>query len=287
MSVVPIPADAGELHPKVIELFSRTQYKQRTPEWFAVRRGLITASESAAALGIKPFAGFKGCPREELMMTKLNKPKSFSGMAMQHGVHYEDEACAHAMKLLGKRQFEFGLITHKEYPWLAASPDGITADGFCVEIKCPLRRKIVPGEVPHHYVPQVQIQMEVCDMEETIFAQYKPAHMTDDGVPYCNITIVKRDREWFARHFSKLKAFHDEMEERRLTHDPQEGAPDENTCDIDEGLYDVDREYVREYDYEKIVATDAVCVVADDMYSCAREYAREFSDDVFVKNISA
>jgi putative phage-type endonuclease len=281
MSIIQIPSnvDVSTLHPKVIDLFKRPQYEQRTAEWFAVRRGLITASEAAAALGVKPFAGFKGCPREELMQTKLNKPGHFSGMAMSHGTFYESEACEHAMKILGKRQFEFGLLVHPDYPWLAASPDGITADGYCLELKCPMRRKIVPGEVPHHYESQIQIQMEVCDMEETIFAQYKPAHMCDGDEPYMDITIVKRDREWFARNLPILKLFHDEMEERRLTHVPQEPPPDENVCEIDEDMYSVEREYVREF-----CEFDVPCNVSDDMYSCAREYAREFSDDVFLKS---
>lgn len=273
MSVIKPPTNVGEIHPKVLDLYKRPQYAQRTPEWYEVRRGLITASEASAALKIKPFAGFKGCPREELMLTKLNKPKSFSGMAMQHGIHYEDEACAYAMNILGKTHLEFGLIVHKDYPWLAASPDGITTDGMCIEIKCPLRRKIIPGEVPHHYYPQIQVQMEVCDLEETAFIQYKPSSMTEDGKPYADITIVKRDREWFKKNKMLLQNFWEELEERRKTHIPEEGMPDENVIEIDDNLYSVHVEYTREY-AETI--DEVTCYIYDKLFDNHVEYIKEF-----------
>jgi putative phage-type endonuclease len=289
MSVLPIPTDVGNIHPKVQSLYTRLQYAQRTPEWYEVRRGLITASEAAAAMGIKPFAGFKGCPREELMQTKLNKPKSFSGMAMQHGVHYETEACDYAMDILGKKNLEFGLLVHPEFPWLAASPDGITTDGMCVEIKCPLLRKIVPGEVPHHYQSQLQIQMEVCNIDETLFIQYRPAHMTEDGNPYVDITRVARDREWFANHRDTLKNFWEEMQDRRKSHIPREGAPDENVLEIDDELYVKDKEYVREFVDDVVIVGEIVshtqCSIVDDLFEGSKDYERQFSDDVFLTSM--
>jgi hypothetical protein len=57
----------------------------------------------------------------------------------------------------GRKTHEIGLVQHRDYPWLGASPDGITEDGLLVEIKCPLTRKI-EAKVPKHYLPQVQLQ---------------------------------------------------------------------------------------------------------------------------------
>jgi putative phage-type endonuclease len=278
MSVIQPPLDVGPIHEKVLKLYERPQYAQRTPAWYEIRRGLITASEAAAALGIKPFQGFKGSPREELMLTKLNKPRSFSGMAMQHGVHYENEACDYAMNILGKTNLEFGLIVHPELPWLAASPDGITTDGLCVEIKCPLRRKIVPGEVPHHYYPQIQIQMEVCNIDETLFIQYKPNHMTEGGDPYVDITRVARDREWFAKHRGALQNFWEEMEERRILHIQVDGKADENVIEIVDDLYDIPREYIRETEDLSENDEASLCEIADKLYDTQKTYVRQFDD---------
>ena len=52
---------------KIQALIERPQIAQRTPEWYRARKTLITASEAAAALDIKPFATFSGSPRALLM----------------------------------------------------------------------------------------------------------------------------------------------------------------------------------------------------------------------------
>jgi len=266
MSIVPIPDDVriDELHPAVASLFQRKQWEQRTPEWYEIRKGLMTASDAAGALGIPPFASFKGCPREELLNKKLNNAPVL-GMALEHGVKYETEAAEHAMKILKTRMFEFGLLVHDKFPWLAASPDGVTIDGYAVEIKCPLRRKIVPGEVPHHYVPQIQTQMEVCDLDACYFIQYKPGFMTEDGDPYVDITVVQRDREWFAKNKDTLHSFWEELMSGRKTHIPEEVIP-EVVLLIDDGLYDSTREeYVRELEDtdDVYMQEDCQCLVTD------------------------
>lgn len=235
MSILPIPTgvDPETLHPATRALFARPQWAQRTPAWYEVRKGLMTASDAACALGIKPFASYKGDPRADLLQKKLDNAP-VQGMALVHGVKYEDEARDLAMERLGDTAFDFGLLVHPVHTWLAASPDGITASGLCVEIKCPLRRKIT-DEIPSHYVPQVQIQMEVCDMEETVFCEYLPPHISPDGKPFLDIKRIKRDREWFAAALPKLHAFWAELMERRKTHAPQHIEP--LSCLVDDELY--------------------------------------------------
>lgn len=200
------------MDPKVQKLLVQEQYQQRTPEWYAVRETMLTASDVAAALDIKPFESYKGSPRKELLKKKLN-PVSFSNMYTIHGNKYEDEARRKYEDSTNESVLEFGLLVHPTYKWLGASPDGITISGKVVEIKCPISRPIIPGEVPHHYFPQVQIVMEVCDLEETAFIQYKPECITWPKSEEFDIITVKRDREWFANILPKIKEFFDEMQE--------------------------------------------------------------------------
>ncbi|AGE55201.1 hypothetical protein PBCVMA1E_183R [Paramecium bursaria Chlorella virus MA1E] len=266
MSVYPPPDDVriDELHPSVQSLFKKKQWVQRTHEWYEVRKGLMTASDAAGALGIPPFKSFKGCPREELLQKKLNN-SPVQGMALEHGVKYETEAAEYAMKIIGGRMFEFGLLIHDEYPWLAASPDGITADGHAIEIKCPLRRKIIPGEVPHHYEAQIQVQLEVCNLDACWFIQYKPGFMNEDGEPFVDITLVKRDREWFANNKDKLYSFWEELMSRRKTHIPEK-VESEVILLINDDLYDVPREeYVRELEDtdDSLFQEDEKCLITD------------------------
>ena len=62
----------GDLHPGTVALFGREfNIAQRTPEWYLARKSLITASDCAAALSIKPFAGFKGNVRQEALESKF------------------------------------------------------------------------------------------------------------------------------------------------------------------------------------------------------------------------
>lgn len=232
-----------KMHPAVESLLKRPQWAQRTPEWYAIRRGLVTASDAAAILGIPPFASFKGDPRAETLEKKLSNAPLRS-MAAVHGVKYEQEACDAAMRALGETALEFGLLVHERLPWLAASPDGITTNGFAVEIKCPTKRRIVPGHIPHHYYPQVQVQMEVCDVPATYFIQYKPGFLTSDGVPFLDIVVIERDKQWFERHVGEL---HDFWKEYMRLRDIDRPKRDD---DGDEGYGDG-------------------CLVSDDMYTVA------------------
>ena len=232
MSVRGIP-----IHPAAAAVLAREQWAQRTESWYAVRQGLITASDAAAALKVPPFATCKGCPREECLKKKLdNLP--FSNIFCAHGQKYEDEALRAAMDAMGDVAYEVGLLRHPVLPWLAASPDGITHSGKCVEIKCPMRRAIVPGHVPHHYFPQIQTQMEVTGLEETVFIEYKPSSLTR-GAPQLSIVVVQRDRQWFARHKDALHSFWSEYMERKRTH-VAPPPPPPPTCIVVDGLYDDD-----------------------------------------------
>ena len=224
-----------ELHPAVTQLLTRRQWAQRTPEWYAIRRELLTASDVASSLGIKPFASYKGDIRADTLIKKLeNAP--FGNMFVAHGQKYEDEARDKMAAALGVTCLDFGLLVHPEHPWLAASPDGVTTSGFAVEIKCPLKREIVPGHIPHHYYPQVQVQMAVCGLKSTYFAQYKPAHITANKKAFLDITVVEYDPLWFKDNLPIMKDFFDEYMEKQKTFVPTP-LPPPPACSIVDSLY--------------------------------------------------
>lgn len=238
------------MHPGTARLLKREQWVQRTPEWYEARRDLITASEAASALGVKPFKSYRGDPREELMRKKVgNEP--LENMFVTHGQKYEDAARDWAAAALGETVEEVGLVRHETLPWLGASPDGVTHRGRLMEIKCPMKRAIQPGVVPSHYWPQVQVQMECCDIDETIFVQYKPATLTADGRAFLDVVVVQRDRKWFEDHKDALHEFWVRYMAERAKQPsprPETAAPgDDNTgtgtgnssalCRVDDALY--------------------------------------------------
>ena len=237
MSVVAFepPAEAV-CHPGVGRMFAKKQYAQRTPEWYEVRRGLITASDAASALGVPPFKSYRGDIRAETLRKKLDNAP-FSNMFVAHGQRYEAEACALMAEALGEEVFEFGLVVHDALPWLGASPDGVTRSGKLVEIKCPMKRAIVPGEVPHHYAAQVQVQLEVCDLDSCIFCQYKPAGLNGYGTGHVlDIVVVERDRRWFEAARPELHRFWEDYTARLPTHVPPP-LPPAPVCLVDDEMY--------------------------------------------------
>lgn len=87
------------------------------------------------------------------------------------------------------RMGEFGCIQHREHTFIGASPDGIVLSrssplyGRMLEIKNVVNRE-VNGIPSMPYWIQMQVQMEVCDLEEcdfveTVFKEYDSAD--EDG----------------------------------------------------------------------------------------------------------
>ncbi len=177
---------------KVFLLKKRKQYTQRTEEWYDARRSLITASSAASLLvrnkaTCEPYVNAydlsdifdynnKSCNpysnKTQYLLDKC-KQKSFKGnLATFWGQKYEPVVTDLYSVLKQKEVLEFGLLIHPEYPFLGASPDGITPDGTMIEIKCPFRRKIT-GVPPLYYWIQVQLQLEVCDLDKCDFVEYE------------------------------------------------------------------------------------------------------------------
>jgi putative phage-type endonuclease len=86
---------------------------------------------------------------------------------------------------------------------------GATADEepVLLEVKCPFRRRIVHGTIPHHYYAQVQLNMFICGLRVADFVEYRPSPSFE-----LNIVRVYPDEEWLARSLPVLVAFHAECE---------------------------------------------------------------------------
>ena len=192
--------------PKVQELLLIPQFEQRTQPWYDQRNNAITASDIPTVLGENHYKS-----AWSLLVDKCGgNPKPFVGNdATRWGNHYEDIAIDIYSKLKSKKVLSFGLLIHPEYSWLGGSPDGITTDGILLEVKCPIKRKIVMGEVPSHYLSQVLLNLEICDLEIAHFIEYLPGNSDDDYI--INIVEIKRNKIWFSKELPKMKAFWDSI----------------------------------------------------------------------------
>ena len=147
---------------------------------------------------------------ENLILTKCGYNEFKGNAATEWGNKYEDEARQIYENMYNEKVHELGLLPHPGINFLAGSPDGVTESGRLVEIKCPLRRKIEP-DVPEHYMPQLQLLMEILDLEVCDFIQYKPSELTFPR-PYEFVVVsVERDREWFTENLPIMRNFWDRV----------------------------------------------------------------------------
>ena len=158
--------------------------EQRSPEWFAMRDGKITASDGGTVIDKNHHE-----KQYNFIIKKTVRPPFQSNEFCHHGKKYEDVATIIYESRMNVSTDEFGLIGHPTIDFLGASPDRICNKykwdrthlskyvGRMVEIKCPYRRKIkhsgpiVDGICPIYYWVQVQLQLECCNLEECDFWQ--------------------------------------------------------------------------------------------------------------------
>jgi len=179
-----IDAKTKETTEIVRKLMTIEYPEQRSPEWFALRDGRITASDGGCVIGENHYE-----QPYKFLVKKVQRPPFENNMFCHHGTKHENVATSIYEYRMNVKVEEFGLVAHPKYSFLAASPDGIVGKykldgksltkhiGTMLEIKCPFRRKIkqsgeIKGEIcPIYYWVQVQLQLECCDLEECAFWQ--------------------------------------------------------------------------------------------------------------------
>jgi putative phage-type endonuclease len=141
--------------------------EQRTPEWYQYRNNLITASNIWKAIGSE-------ANKNSLIAEKCKPPVSFTGVNVDSSLHwgqkYEPVSVALYEHINQVKVHEFGCIAHRKYPFIGASPDGITENGRMIEIKNVVSREIT-GIPKMDYWVQMQVQLEVCDLEDCDFVE--------------------------------------------------------------------------------------------------------------------
>lgn len=239
-------------HPLLRHLFVQPRFEQRSEEWHTARQTAITASDFGAASGDSEYGNPVSVFRKktESKGDKITDPRALAFMA--HGTKYEDAAAFRYEKESGKKIIDFGLLSHwklwearpshitpttwfhlihkEERPdelspelwemvldlrWLKGSPDGITADGILIEIKCP-SAAWTPGVIKRAYLAQVQVNMEVAGVDVCHFIQYAPQkqHMFSERY---DCFEVHRDGSWFAIHKEVARKTWDWVLEYRKT----------------------------------------------------------------------
>jgi putative phage-type endonuclease len=155
--------------------------EQRTPEWFAKRLGLVTASRIADVMAKTKTgtAASRSGYMTQLVTERLTRQptEGYQSAAMEWGIEQEGAARAAYEARTGVLVDEVDFVRH---PILeaGASPDGLVGEDGCIEIKCPntatMLEYIEDRSVPRKYLLQIQWQLACTGRNWCDFVAYDP-----------------------------------------------------------------------------------------------------------------
>lgn len=163
------------LKKKITYIQNIEQPEQRTQEWYEFRHNILTASNIYKAFGSESMKNqliYEKC--KPINPTKYNNVSPNS--PLHWGVRYEDVSIQYYEYIYKTKISDFGCIKHDTYDYIAASPDGINTletsllYGRMLEIKNIVNR-VIDGNPKHEYWVQMQLQMEVCKLNECDFLE--------------------------------------------------------------------------------------------------------------------
>lgn len=188
--------------------------EQRTPEWFAIRCGKVTASRVADVIARTKtgFSTSRANYKAQLVCERLTGcvEEGYTNAAMQWGIDKEPDALAAYSFRQDVDVVPVGFVDHPLIDMAGASPDGlIGADGL-VEVKCPIVathiETLLGQSVPARYETQIQWQLACTERMWCDFVSFDPRvpasmqlfiqriHRDDD-----QISILQREVEAFLR----------------------------------------------------------------------------------------
>lgn len=181
---------------------------QRSPEWFAARKGRVTGSNVGAILGMNPFRDADDVMRS-MVREYHGAEREFTGnAATEYGTYHEEGAIIDYRMETGNDVQSCGFFVHPHHDWLGASPDGLVGDDVVLEVKCPYGKREKPptefktAKQQPHYLSQMQIEMACTQRSQVHFWQWCPS----GG----NLEVLRIDNQWLAEHIPLLRSFYDQ-----------------------------------------------------------------------------
>jgi putative phage-type endonuclease len=170
---------------KIAYLQNLPQPDQRTSEWYEFRYKHLTASNIWKAFSTESA-------KNQLIFEKCQPYASndkFSAVNIESPLHwgqkYEPLSIQLYESMYNTQVSDFGCIPHRNIHFIAASPDGINTQkmseryGRMLEVKNIVNREIT-GKPKLEYWIQMQVQLEVCDLNECDFLETRFIEYPDE-----------------------------------------------------------------------------------------------------------
>ena len=215
--------DVPYINEKIAIIKSYDQPDQRTPEWYEFRHSLISASSISKCIGsdaqINSIIYEKCKPFEHRQDGPVNTESP-----MHWGQKYEPVSSKLYEHMYGTQVGEFGCIRHPVHSFIGASPDGINVDslspryGRMLEIKNIVNREL-NGIPKKEYWVQMQIQLEVCDLDECDFLETVFKEYPDEDAFYSD--TEQRDYKGVILYFVQRISIGDASALATVNHNPK------------------------------------------------------------------
>lgn len=190
--------------------------QQGTPEWFAARLGLPTASCFDRIITPTGKASTQADAYANTLVAEwlTGQPGGMEPTPwMQRGTEVEPEARAFYEMDRGEPVAQVGFITTDDRR-AGCSPDGLVGSDGMLEIKVPSPavhvEYLINGNLPAKYKPQVQGQLYVAECDWADFLSYHP-----DMPPV--IVRVERDEDFIKTLAELLERFNEKMDGKRAS----------------------------------------------------------------------
>ena len=170
-----------ETSSKISYILSKPQPIQKTPEWYEYRKQVITASNLYKVFGSQCVQNeliYEKCKPSTPIVEDIDVPCINTNSSLHWGNKYEPLSILIYESIYSTTISSLGCITHDIHSFIGASPDGINTNplspryGRLIEIKN-VKSRDIDGSISEPYWIQMQIQMEVCDMNECDFVETK------------------------------------------------------------------------------------------------------------------
>lgn len=186
--------------------------EQGSPEWYACRLGIPTASEFDTVLA-KGKGGGESKTRRTYMLKLVgeritSQPKyDYHNDHMERGKEMEQEARDLYAMVADTEPAKVGFMRRGE---AGCSPDSLVGDVGLLEIKTKLAHLqlevLLSDRLPSEHIPQIQGQLWIAEREWVDFVSYWP------GLPLFAKRVF-RDEEYITTLATAVRAFNDEMQE--------------------------------------------------------------------------
>ena len=150
-------------------------FEQRTDEWYAIRRGKMSASNAETII-----ANGKGLETYiyNLMAEYYSsaEKENYINADIQRGIDLEPEARLEFEFYTDLDVQEVGFVEYNDF--IGVSPDGLVGNDGLIEIKCPndsiYFKLLLSNNIKPEYIAQMQMQMYVTDRQYCYFVSYNP-----------------------------------------------------------------------------------------------------------------